>query len=194
MARHLRSASMGGPAGRPRRRVRLPRALWVAIGAFLGVLLVLQQLALRDLRRVEALYIAGREPTACATQGLAEGAFSPDQSDLPENVLALVREGAAGSRTVRDRAYADDLVQLPLPALSDAQHAVRRALDDQVALYDAMIDDPASSDPKLRTLGLANTRAERKIRAARGWVLASETEAWKRRFICDTGNALSTKG
>ena len=166
----------------------------MAIGALFGVLVVLQQLALRDLRRVEALYIAGREPTACATQGLAEGAFSIDQSDLPDNVLALVREGAAGSRAVRDRAHAEDLVRLPLPALSDAQDAVRRALDDQVALYDAMIDDPAASDPKLRTLGLANTRAERRIRTARRWVLATETEEWKRRFICDTGNALSTKG
>jgi hypothetical protein len=164
----------------------------VAAAALFGVLLVFQQLALRDLRRVEALYIAGREPTACATQGLAPGAFSIDQSKLTENVLALVKQGAAGSRTVRDRAQREDLVRMPLPVLDDAQDAVRAALDEQVTLYDQMVDDPAASDPQLRTLGLANTRAERRIRTARRWVLATETEAWKRRFICDTGNALSS--
>jgi hypothetical protein len=164
-----------------------------AVAAVFVMLIVLQQLALRDVRRVEALYIAGREPTACATQGLAEGAFSIDQSELPANVLALVRQGAAGSREVRDRAATRDVVRIPLPAIADAQDAVREALDDQVVLYDAMIDEPAASEPKLRTLGLANTRAERRIRTARRWVLAGETEAWKRRFICDTGNALSTK-
>ena len=184
---------MGGPAGRPRRRVRVPRALVVASSVVVVVLVVLQQVALKDLRRIEALYIAGREPTACATQGLAPGAFATDQSHLSEDVLQLVRQGSDGSRAVRARADAHDLVRIPLPALHDAQDAVREALDDQVVLYDAMVDDPASSDPKLRTLGLANTRAERRIRTARRWVLATETEDWKRRFICDTGNALSKK-
>ena len=165
----------------------------VATSVVFAVLLVVQQLALKDLRRIESLYIAGREPTACATQGLAPGAFSTDQSHLSENVLRLVRQGADGSRAVQARARAHDLVRLPLPALEDAQDAVRQALDDQVVLYDAMIDDPAATDPKLRTLGLANTRAERRIRTARRWVLATETEDWKRRFICDTGNALSKK-
>jgi hypothetical protein len=162
-------------------------------GVSFVVLVAVQQLALADLRRVEALYIAGREPTACATQGLAAGAFSIDQSKLPETTLALVRQGATGSRAVRDRARRRDLVRIPLPALSSAQAAVREALDDQVALYDAMIDEPARSDAKLRTLGLANTRAERRIRTARRWVLATETEDWRRRFICDHGNALSSK-
>jgi hypothetical protein len=153
--------------------------------------LAVQQIALRDVRRIEALYIAGREPTACATQGLAAGAFSTDQSHLSDNVLALVQQGAAGSRTGRARARAENLVRIPLPALDAAQGAVREALDDQVALYDAMVNAPATTDPKLRTLGLANTRAEKRIRTARRWVFAGETEAWKRRFICDTGNALS---
>jgi hypothetical protein len=165
----------------------------VTAASLLVPLLVVQQVALRDVRRIEGLYIAGREPTACATQGLAAGAFSTDQSHLSEDVLELVKQGAAGSREVRARAMADDLVRIPFPAVDAAQDAVREALDDQVALYDAMVDAPATTDPKLRTLGLANTRAERRIRTARRWVLAGETEAWRRRFVCDTGNALSKR-
>jgi hypothetical protein len=160
----------------------------LGLGAVLLVLVVLQQVALKDLRRVEALYIAGREPTACATQGLAAGAFSTDQSDLPENVLTLVKQGREGSIAVRDRAEAEDLVRLPLPPLTSAQRAVREALGLQVRLYDAMVDEPAASEPKLRALGLANTRAERKLRTARRLLLVSETLEWRRRFICDTGN------
>jgi hypothetical protein len=156
----------------------------VAVG-LLVIVLVVQQLALHDLRRLESAYIAAREPTACATQGLLPGAFSEDQSELPETVLELVT-GAYRETLELDRLYRrNDHVRVPLPALRRSEAAIGDALRAQVALYEAMVNDPEASEAKLHILGLANTRAERELGRARRQLLASETAAWNRRFICD---------
>ena len=149
------------------------------------VLFVLQQLSLRDLRRLESAYIDAREPTACATQALKPMAFNPDPSRLSETVLALVEEAASESTRLEREFRSRDHVGLPLPALQRSEEAIGTALRAQVRLYDAMVHDPSASEPKLRTLGLANTDAERRLARARRLLLASESEAWKRRFICD---------
>lgn len=151
----------------------------------LVVLFVLQQLALADLRRLESAYIGAREPTACATQSLAPMAFNQDQSKLPETVLRLVTQASEESVRLERRFREGDHVRMPLPALRRSERAIGRALAAQVALYDAMVAEPDASEPKLRTLGLANTAAERQLAQARRLLLASETDAWKRRFVCD---------
>jgi hypothetical protein len=154
-------------------------------GGVLVILFVVQQFALRDLRRLEAAYIAAREPTACATQGLLPTAFSEDQSELPETVLELVTGAFRETVRLDRRFHAEDHVRVPLPALRHSEVAIGDALRAQVALYDAMVNDPKASEAKLHALGLANTRAERLLGRARRLLLASETPAWKRRFICD---------
>jgi hypothetical protein len=161
------------------------RIITAIAGGLLVVVFVLQQVALRDLRGLEAAYIAAREPTACATQGLLPSAFSEDQSELPETVLELVT-GAYRQTVQLDRRYHDeDHVRVPLPALRRSEAAIGEALRAQVALYDAMVDDPKASEAKLHILGLANTRAERELGRSRRILLASPTAEWKRRFICD---------
>jgi hypothetical protein len=160
------------------------RRVLVVAGALLLVLAVVQQLALRDLRRLEGAYIAGREPTACATQALAPGAFSPDQSHLTDTVLALVTKADEQTHELRSRYRRTDHVHVPQLTASD--EGIRRALDAQVRLYDAMVGDPAHSEPKLRTLGLANANAEHRLAEARRVLLVGATHDWKRRFICDT--------
>ncbi|HUP85451.1 MAG TPA: hypothetical protein VM143_07270 [Acidimicrobiales bacterium] len=165
-----------------RRQLRIAAAMAAGV---VVVAFVLQQVALRDLRRLEAAYIAAREPTACATQGLLPGAFSEDQSQLPETVLALVTRAYRETVQLDRRYHREDHVLTPLPALQHAEAAIGEALRAQVALYDAMVNDPDSSEAKLHTLGLANTRAERQLGRARRRLLASETQDWRRRFVCD---------
>ena len=160
------------------------RALVLA-GTLLVALVVVQQVALRDLRRLEEAYIEAREPTACATQALKPMAFSVDQSRLTETVLELVTEASQESVRLEREYRSADNVRLPLPAFGDAERAIGEALRAQVSLYDAMVHDPDASEPRLRTLGLANTRVERRLATVRRQLLASETDAWKRRFICD---------
>ena len=162
------------------------RVVLVAVG-MLAVLFGLQQLALGDLRRLESAYIEAREPTACATAALKPMAFSPDQSKMPETVLRLVTEASEESLRVERRFRRRDHVRLPIPALRQSERAIGEALVAQVSLYDAMVHEPAASEPKLRTLGLANTAAERRLARARRMLLASETTDWKRRFVCDDG-------
>jgi len=173
-----------GSARRAIRRRRGRTALVVLAGVAIG-LITLQQLALRDLRRLEAAYIAGRQPTACATQALAPGAFSTDQSRLPQTVFALVTHARAETVLLQRRYAAKDHVGVPLPSLRSADRSIGRALNAQVALYDAMVDDPTHSEPKLHVLGLANTAAEHRLARARGELMASQTMSWKRRFVCN---------
>lgn len=163
------------------------RAPLLVLVAGVVVLLVVQQLALRDLRRLEAAYIGAREPTACATQALTPGAFSTDQSHLTETVLRLVTTASDQSQALRRRYHETDHVRMPLLQLQDSERAIGNALDAQISLYEAMVGDPQHSEPKLRTLGLANTEAERRLRRARRVLLVGEAPEWKRRFICDHG-------
>ena len=151
----------------------------------LAGLFAVQQVALGDLRRLESAYVAAREPTACATEALKPMAFSIDQSTMPDTVLRLVTEASQESARLEKRFRGRDHVRVPLPALRESERAIGEALRAQVSLYDAMVREPDASEPELRTLGLANTAAERRLARARRMLLATETTAWKRRFICD---------
>ena len=163
---------------------RVRRAVVFAVVS-LAALFALQQVALADLRRLESAYIGARQPTACATRALAPMAFSLDQSELPETVLRLVTDASEESVRLERRYRERDHVRIPVPALQQSERAIGEALGAQVSLYDAMVREPSTSEPKLRTLGLANTAAERQLARARRILLAPETTAWKRRFICE---------
>ena len=151
------------------------------------VLFVLQRFALRDLRRLENDYIAAREPTACATQNLLPFAFpgeAPKRGERDAAVAKLVNEAAREVRTVRVKFVARGSV-FPFPPLRSAHAAVRKSMDKQVVLYEAMVADPDHSDDELRASGLANTSAERKLNTVRGWLFVGSGKDWRRRFVCD---------
>jgi hypothetical protein len=156
----------------------------VVVVAISAVLVVVQQLALRDLRRLEASYISTRKPTACATQALAPGAFSTDQSHLTQNVERIVRQALVEVTAVRER-YRHHPNPLGLPQLRSADRAIADAMDAEVALYTAMVSDPTHTEGLLHALGRANTRAEQRLGSIRNLLAAGDTPAWKRRFICD---------
>jgi hypothetical protein len=157
----------------------------IALGATIVVLLVVtQRFALRDLRVLEADYIAAREPTACATQGLTPFAFGEVSFPKLDAALdRLVRQAGDQSSALRDRFHRRHVV--PLPPVRSARAALADALDAQVALYAAMRDDPAHSEDELRTLGLANTRVERRFAALRRELFVGRPPGWGRRFMCD---------
>lgn len=161
--------------------------LALVAGLVLVVLVVGQRFALRDLRRVEADYVAAREPTACATQGLLPFAFSgeeaPSSEERDEAVAELVAQAARDVAEARKAFLAHGGV-VPFPPLGAAHGAVRQSMDKQLALYEAMVGDPANSDDELRASGLANTAAERRLDKVRSWLFVGTNERWARRFIC----------
>lgn len=135
------------------------------------------------LRAAEDAYLEGRSLTACATVRLRPFAESGrDLDELPAALDEIITDARREAATVR--ATAGDLRGGILPATDRAVAAVRRAMDAQVALYDAMADDPTGSDDELRTLGAANNRAEARLDDARGWLVAGAPDGWDRRFTC----------
>ena len=152
--------------------------------ALVVALAIGRQLGVRDLRRLEASYIATRKPTACATQALTPGAFSTDQSKLTETVKRLVTQALNEATAVRDQ-YRHHRRVLPMPYLRASEHDIGQAMDAQVALYDAMVHDPTHTEDLLHNLGRANTRAEHRLARVRYVFAVDETDAWKRRFVCD---------
>lgn len=161
------------------------RGRTIALAVLIALLLLAGGIAADRprLRAAEDAYLDGRALTACATARLRP--FAEEGRDLDELPAALDeiitdarREAAALGEA------ADDLAGGLLPATNRAVDAVRRAIDAQVALYEAMGDDPTGSEDELRTLGGANTQAEARLDAARGWLLASESGGWDRRFTC----------
>jgi hypothetical protein len=162
------------------------RVVLAVAGPIVLVLLVAQQLALRDLRELEASYIAAREPTACATQELVPFAFGNDDVDIDELDLALVElieEAADEVRTQRRRF--ERARTLPFPPLRSARSALGNAYAAQGRLYEAMLADPQGSEPELRRLGRANARTERRMATARRWLVVDPPAEWNRRFVCD---------
>jgi len=146
--------------------------------------LVVHRIALRDLRRLEQDYIAAREPTACATQSLVPLALGRlDLKDLDDVLVILTHEAHAASVELRDDFERRRV--FPFPPVRGARAALAEALDEQVALYDAMIKTPDASEDELRRLGRANTRFERRAETARNFLLVGEGEGWARRFVCD---------
>ena len=159
----------------------------VGVAALLLVLAVAgQRVGVRDLRRLEADYIAAREPTACATAKLtpfATGGRTLDELDAEVERL-VVTAGEASSELQR---RFDDRTVLPFPPLRSARTAVGEALDAQVALYEAMLATPAESADELAVLGRRNAAAERALGSARSALLTGPHEDWKDRFRCDRG-------
>jgi hypothetical protein len=157
----------------------------IALAAVIALLLVAGVVAADRprLRAAEAAYLDGRSLTACATARLRPFAESGrDLDELPgalDEIIADARQEAAQVHVT-----AGDLRRGILPATDRAVAAVRRAIDAQVALYDAMADDPTGSDDELRTLGVANNRAEARLDDARGWLAAGAPDGWDRRFTC----------
>ncbi len=87
-------------------RTRTVVGLTIAAVA-LAALVTGQRAALRDLRHLEADYLAAREVTACATQDLVP--FTVGRIDLDEldaELERLVQQARAGSHRVRRDAQA----------------------------------------------------------------------------------------
>ena len=160
----------------------------MALGVSIGVLVLLvpvQRIALRDLRRLEQDYMAAREPTACATAALEPYAFDLDDlEELDAVVEDLVRGALAESEELHER-FAERRVA-PVPPIKAAREELADALDAQVALYRAMLDDPDGSQDELRVLGRSNNRFERRAARARNLLLVGKPTGWDRRFACDT--------
>jgi hypothetical protein len=156
----------------------------LVIGVLLVTGLLVHRVALRDLRRLEQDYIAAREPTACATQELVPLALGPDGRDsLDATVLKLTKQALSQSVRLRDDFTGRKVA--PFPPVRSARSALAEALDKQVALYQAMVDDPDTTDDDLRALGHANTRFERRAESARRLLLVGKGSGWARRFVCD---------
>lgn len=149
-----------------------------------AALFVTHRLALLDLRRLEAEYIAAREPTACANQSLVPFTVgSIDLDALDEAVEEAIFVARAQSRELYDRGERRRLSVIP--PVSAAGDALDDALAAQVALYDALVDDPAGSDDELAELGRRNGRFERRIGRLRNILLVGAGDGWSTRFVCD---------
>lgn len=157
----------------------------LAASAFAAVAYVpLQRVALRDLRQLERDYIAAREPTACATQGLVPLAFSDfTDAELDSTLEALISEAREESEAERQRFRRRTVA--PIPPVRSAREALAEALDAQVALYDALVEDPQGSYDELKRLGRLNNTFERRAARARNLLLVGQPTGWKQRFICD---------
>ena len=143
-----------------------------------------QRAALADLRQIERDYVAAREPTACATQGLLPFAFGQiDLEELDAALEELVVE--AGQESAEVRRLVDRRRVLPYPPVRGAHEALTDALRAQTVLYEAMIERPADSDEELRALGQRNAAVERKLARARNTLLVGRPTGWDRRFACD---------
>ena len=153
-----------------------------------GVLVLLipfQRIALRDLRRLEQDYMAAREPTACATAALEPYAFDLDDLDELDRVVEdLVRGALSESEQLHER-FAERRVA-PVPPISSTRDALADALDAQVALYRAMLEDPQGSRDELRVLGRSNNDFERRAARVRNLLLVGKPTGWDQRFMCDT--------
>ena len=164
-----------------------PARFLLAAAVVAGLLVGLaagQRVALRDLRRLEAVYVAGREATACATQSLLPFAFGDiDLDELDAELERLVVEAGVETDRVRDRL--DGRAVVPYPPLRSARRALARALDDQAALYEAMLIEPAGSEDELRALGRSNREVERRLSRVRRTLLVGEPSGWDRRYVCD---------
>src|SRR5438128_2740035 len=145
------------------RRVAIAGACIVAL---LVGLLLLRHLGERDVRRLEAAYLATRQPTACATQALTPGAFSTDQSQLTQTVARLVVQALNQATAVREQ-YRHHRRVLPLPYMRASERDIAKAMDAEVTLYDAMVRDQTHTDDLLHRLGRANTRAEHHLARVR---------------------------
>ncbi len=168
------------------RRWTRRKVILIVVVALL-LLLGLQQLALRDLRRLERDYIAAREPTACATQALIPYAFRSEgvsDQELDDTIAELVEEAGAEVAEVRARFRARGNV-LPFPPLRAARRALGEALDAQEDLYEAMINRPEDSNEELRVSGRANNRTERRLATVRRFLLVDPHSDWDQRFVCD---------
>ena len=153
-----------------------------------GVLVLLipfHRIALRDLRRLEQDYMAAREPTACANAALEPYAFDLDDlEELDAVVEDLVRGALAESEELHET-FGDRSVA-PVPPISTARGALADALEAQVALYRAMLEDPQGSGDELRRLGRSNNDFERRAARARNVLLVGKPTGWDRRFMCDS--------
>lgn len=135
------------------------------------------------LREAEDVYLAGRALTACATAELRPFAVpGRGLDDLPATLEEIIVEAREETSSLADAA--DGLAGGLLPATDRSVSAVRDAIRAQEALYEAMVTDPTGSEDELRALGRANNRAEARLDAARGWLLAGEPDGWDRRFTC----------
>ena len=140
--------------------------------------------AVRDLRRLEGDYLAAREPTACATQGLLPFAFGRiDLDEFDAALEELVVDAGRESDELRRRFGRRHVG--PFPPVRDARDALADALRAQTALYEAMITTPADSEDELRELGRRNAVVERRLARARSALLVGRPTGWDRRFQCD---------
>lgn len=191
----------GGNNGRPprdrsrrRRRTRRERsakerwqlrlAVLVALGLILAPLAAAHRRALNDFRQLEQDYIASREPSACALQGLTPYAFAVDRSGMGADLDRLIREAATDLDEV-DRAFDARRAVLAWPRLADAHDALGEAIDAQRELYDAMINDPENSDDEHERFRELNMAASVKIVDARSILFVGAGEGWSRRALCD---------
>lgn len=144
----------------------------------------IQRVGLRDLRLLERDYIAAREPTACALMSLEPYAFGKiDLDEIDAVVEDLVRQALAESEQLKEQFEQRQVA--PIPRVSTARDALAAALDAQVALYRAMLDDPTGSEDELRRLGKSNNEFERRAARARNLLLVGEPTGWNLRFVCD---------
>ena len=74
----------------------------------------------------------------------------------------------------------------PFPPLRNAHRAVREAIDDQTALYQAMVNDPENSTDEFDSFKKRYQRAERAIVSARRSLLVGQGEGWAKRGVCKT--------
>jgi hypothetical protein len=163
------------------------RGRTILLGLLILVLIAtaLQRLALRDLRRVEADYIASRKPTACAIEGLVPFAENNrDFSEIDDAIATLVDEASTKAAAVRTRFESRKRV-VPYPPVREASAAVGRTLVAQTGLYEAMTRDPLQTDDELRTFARRYADAERKIGDARKALFVGPGDGWSRRAICD---------
>ena len=172
---------------RAERRAGLTPRRGFVLGLILFILaaaVVVHRFALGDLRRLEADYIAAREPTACANQSLVPFAFGDeDIDDLDAALEEAIRDALDESQALRRRVTGAQVTAVP--PVRDTQHALEDALDAQVALYQAMLDDPDNADDELTALGRDNNTFERRAGRLRNLLLVGAGDGWSRRFACD---------
>lgn len=179
-----------GARRRPRRersrkeRWQLRFSVLVALGVILVPLAAAHRRALNDFRQLEQDYIASREPSACALQGLAPYAFAIDRSGMDAELDRLIRDAAADLEDV-DRAFDARRAVLPWPRLVGAHDALGEAIDAQRQLYDAMINEPEDSDDERERFRELNMKASVRIVDARSLLFVGAGNGWSRRAVCD---------
>ena len=165
---------------------------WIRIGALaaLAVMVLLVGAywppSIREFREIESDYIASRQPTDCAIQGLRPLAFNPEftSEEFNKTLTALMNGAIRESAAVRTR-FKRRRFSVPYQPVKSAAAAVSALLDEQAALYKALIDDPNHSDEALHRFAQAYRRAERRIVATRRSLLLAEGKGWARRAVCN---------